>query len=82
VIAVFALFFGSVREVQAGVVEAKKDAKICRDLPAIKNLTGLKAQHVCEGMSPKELTKSRSEEARRYCGDARRSPHGCAALSR
>ena len=57
-IAVFGLLVGSVREARAGVVEAKEHAKLCRDLPAIKNLTGLKAQHVCEGMTPKELTKS------------------------
>jgi hypothetical protein len=56
VIAIFGLFFGSVREVRAGVIEAKKAAQ-CRDLPVIKNLTGLKAQHVCERMTPKELTK-------------------------
>jgi hypothetical protein len=56
VVAMFALFFGSVREVRAGVVEGKK-APECRDLPVIKNLTGLRAQHVCERMAPKELTK-------------------------
>ena len=56
-VAVFALLFGSVREVRAGVVETKKDVKLCRDLPVIKTLTGWKAQHVCEGMISKELTK-------------------------
>src|SRR5579872_3423315 len=56
VIAMCALFFGSVREVRAGVVEAAKPAK-CSQLPVIKNLTGLKAQHVCERMTPEELTK-------------------------
>ncbi|PWU11318.1 MAG: hypothetical protein C5B51_02935 [Terriglobia bacterium] len=55
-VAVIALLFGSVREVQAGVIEAKKHAQSCRDLPVIKNLTALKAQHVCEGTTPKELT--------------------------
>lgn len=57
-IAIFGLFFGSAREVRAGVVEAKKgDAKPCRNLPVIKNLTGLTARHICEGMTAKELTK-------------------------
>lgn len=57
VIAMLALFFGSVRETRAGVVEIKRAVK-CRNLPVIKNLTGLKAQHVCDGMVvPKELTK-------------------------
>jgi hypothetical protein len=56
VVALFALFFGSVREVRAGVVEAKKAPK-CRHLPVIKNLNGLRARHVCERMTPKELTK-------------------------
>ena len=56
-VAIFALFFGSVSEIRAGVIEAKKDVRICRDLPVIKNLTGWKARHVCEGMIPKELTK-------------------------
>ena len=56
-VAMLAMFFGSVWEVRAGVVEAKKDARICRDLPVIKNLTGLKRQHVCEPLAPLELTK-------------------------
>ena len=57
VIAMFALLFGSVRDLRAGVVEASKPAN-CRDLPVIKNLTGLKAQHVCDWMAaPKELSK-------------------------
>jgi hypothetical protein len=57
VVAMIALFFGSVREIRAGVVEAPKPAN-CRDLPIIKNLTGLKSHHVCDRMVvPKELTK-------------------------
>lgn len=57
IISVAALFFGSVREVRAGVVEAPKPAN-CRNLPVIKNLTGLRAQHVCDRMvAPKELTR-------------------------
>jgi hypothetical protein len=57
-IAILTLFFGSVREVRAGVVEAPKPAN-CRNLPVIKNLTGLKAQHVCDRMAaPQKLTKS------------------------
>jgi hypothetical protein len=57
VVAMLALFFGSARETRAGVVEIKRPVN-CRNLPVIKNLTGLKAQHVCDGMiAPKELTK-------------------------
>lgn len=57
VVAMAALFVGSVRDVRAGVAEAAKPAN-CRDLPVIKNLTGLKSQHICDGMAaPKELTK-------------------------
>jgi hypothetical protein len=56
-VALLALSFGSVQEAQAGVITAPKPAN-CRDLPVIKNLTGLKAQHVCDRMAaPKELTK-------------------------
>ena len=55
-VAVFALLFGSVRDARAGVIESRKDATICRDVPVIKNLTGLKAQHICELMAPKEMT--------------------------
>jgi hypothetical protein len=55
-IAILALFFGSAREVRAGVVEASRAAN-CRNLPIIKNLTGLNAQHVCDRSASKELTK-------------------------
>ena len=56
-IAILTLFFGSLQAIRAGVMEAPKPAN-CRDLPVIKNLTGLKAQHICEGAAaPKELTK-------------------------
>lgn len=56
-IATLTLFFGSAREVRAGVVEASRPAN-CRNLPVIKNRTGLKGQHVCDGMSvSRELTK-------------------------
>jgi hypothetical protein len=55
-IAILTLFFGSAREVRAGVVEASRPAN-CQNLPVIKNLTGLKALHVCDQMSAsKELT--------------------------
>jgi hypothetical protein len=57
VVAVLALLFGSVRAARAGVVEAPKPRN-CRNLPVIKNLTGLKAQLVCDRMAaPKELAK-------------------------
>ena len=56
-IAILTLFFGSAREVGAGVVEASRPAN-CRNRPVVKNLTGLKGQHVCDGMSAsRELTK-------------------------
>jgi len=56
-IAILASFFGSAREVRAGVIEAKRPTN-CRNLPVIKNLTGLKGQHVCDRMAvPTELTK-------------------------
>lgn len=56
-IAMAALFFGSVRYVQAGVLENHRNAG-CRDLPVVKNLTGLAAEHVCDWMAaPKEMTK-------------------------
>jgi hypothetical protein len=67
IVAMFALFFGSVREVRAGVVEVRKDVRICRDLPMIKNLTGLKRQHVCEPITPPELTR---REVRRLAARA------------
>lgn len=57
VVAMSAFSFGFVQEVRAGVVEAKKDVKFCRDLPVIKNLTGWRGQHACEGAGPKQLTK-------------------------
>jgi hypothetical protein len=57
VIAKLALFFGSVRETRAGVIDIKRPVN-CRNLPVIKNLTALKAQHDCDAMvAPKELTK-------------------------
>ena len=63
-IAILALFFGSAREVRAGVVEASRPAH-CRNIPVIQNLTGLKGQHVCDGMSAsRELTKVRSRNSR------------------
>ena len=56
-ITILTLFVGSAREVRAGVAEASRPGN-CRNLPIIKNLTGLKAQHVCDRMSAsKELTK-------------------------
>jgi len=56
-IATLTLCFRSVCEVRAGVVEASRPAN-CRNLPVIKNRTGLKGQHVCDGMSAsRELTK-------------------------
>jgi hypothetical protein len=57
-IAVFTLFLGSIQNASAGVMEKPKAAARCHNLPVIKNLTGLKAQHVCEAMlAAKELTK-------------------------
>jgi len=57
VMAILALFFGAVRDVRAGVVESKR-APECRDLPVIKNLTGLRAHHVCDRMAaPGAMTK-------------------------
>jgi hypothetical protein len=57
VISAFALFFGSVQNVRAGAIENSGPAG-CGNLPVIKNLTGLKAQHECDRMlAPKELTK-------------------------
>jgi hypothetical protein len=57
VMAILALFFGAVREGRAGVVESKR-APECRDLPVIKNLTGLRARHVCDRMAvPWAMTK-------------------------
>jgi len=56
-ITILTLFVGSAREGRAGVAEASRPGN-CRNLPIIKNLTGLKAQHVCDRMSAsKELTK-------------------------
>ena len=57
-IAMLALLFASVREVRAGAMETPKLAN-CRNLPVIKNLTGLKAQHDCDRMAaPQTLTKA------------------------
>lgn len=55
-VAILALFFGSVRYATAGVIESHHKSE-CRDLPVIKNMTGLKAQHVCERMTSRKLTK-------------------------
>ena len=60
-IATLTLFFGSAREVRAGVVEASRPAN-CRNLPVIKNLTGLKANMSAmgcphRGNSPKVTVK-------------------------
>ena len=57
-IAMLALFLASVREVRAGVVESPWHKTHCRNLPVIKNLTGLEAQMSCDGIGiPKELTE-------------------------
>jgi hypothetical protein len=57
IFAMLALFFGPVWEARAGVIESKQPVN-CGNLPVIKNLTGLKAAHVCDGMAaPKELSR-------------------------
>ncbi len=49
---------GSAKQLAAGVIEKPKAATGCRNLPIIKNLTGLKAQRFCDQLpEPKELTK-------------------------
>ena len=56
-VAILGLFYGSVREARAGVVE-KTQYPNCRNLPVIKNLTGLQALSTCEETAPaKDLTK-------------------------
>lgn len=68
-VALLALSFGSVQEARAGIIAAPKPAN-CRDLPVIKNLTGLKAQHVCDGMTAaEELTKG---EVKKLAATAKR----------
>lgn len=56
VMAMFALFIVAIREVRAGVLETPKSG-VCRQLPVIKNLTGLKGQHICNPMVAAELTR-------------------------
>jgi hypothetical protein len=57
-VATIAVFLGSVPGATAGIIESKH-SRNCRSLPVIKNLTGLNAQQVCEGMvAPKELTRA------------------------
>lgn len=47
--------FGSVRDARAGVVESP-GARGCRNLPIIKNLTGLVPRRVCDAPVVRELT--------------------------
>jgi hypothetical protein len=47
--------FGTVADARAAVMEGP-GAKNCRQLPVIKNLTGLRAQRVCDTRITKELT--------------------------
>ena len=47
---------GAMGTAHAGVVESHA-AKNCRQLPVIKNLTGLKAQRVCDTYATKELSR-------------------------
>ena len=51
---------GALGTAQAGVMESH--AKNCRQLPVIKNLTGLKAQRVCDAFAAKELTRKDIKE--------------------
>jgi hypothetical protein len=52
---------GALGTARAGVIESS-GALGCRQLPVIKNMTGLKAQRVCDTLTAKELTRKDIKE--------------------
>lgn len=52
---------GALGTARAGVIQSH-EAKNCRPLPVIKNLTALKAQRVCHNFANKELTRKDIKE--------------------